>query len=198
MPPLYAQDPLSAVQAGTAWRWLDLPVALADVASEVWVVALIALALYAWLEQEVRDVVRVFLPLAAALAAAGGLALAARALGALPRPVDATGRGFGPLLGQAFPSGQVAAVAAFAAYSLLAYGRRARAVLVVAAAVAVARAASSAHWAADLSGGALAGGALGAAAYAAALRLSPRGHLARLRAIRRPPGGEAVAAPPSA
>lgn len=197
MPPLYAQDPLSAVERGIAWRWIDLPIVLVDVASEVWVVALIALALFAWLEREVKDVLRVFLPLAVALAAAGGVAVLARSLGAVPRPVGEVGRGVAPLLSHAFPSGQVGAVAVFATYALLAYGKRARAALLLALAVAAARVVSGAHWAADLAGGGVAGVALGTLAYAAALRLSPHGHLSRLRAERRSVMG-AVAEPPSA
>jgi membrane-associated phospholipid phosphatase len=201
MPPLSAQDALSAVQRGAALRWLDLPAALADVASEPWVVALLALALFAWLEYEVKDVVKAFLPLAVALLAAGGLALAARALGAVPRPVGGGGAGTATLLlWRAFPAANVAAVAAFAAYALLAYGRRARGVLVLAAAVAVARGVSGAHWLADLAGGAAAGVALGVAAYLATVRLWPGGHLARLRGSRRrrPDAGSAAAERPSA
>lgn len=197
MPPLYAQDPLSAVERGLAWRWVDLPVALVDVASEAWVVALIALALFAWLEREVKDVLKAYLPLAVALAAAGGVALLARTMGAVPRPVGGTARELAPLLGQAFPTGQVGAVAAFATYALLVYGRRARAAVLLALAVATARAVSGAHWAADLAAGGVAGAVLGGLAYAAALRLFPGGHLARLRAERRPMAG-AVAEPPSA
>lgn len=197
MPPLYAQDPLAAVERGASWRWLDLPVALVDAASEAWIVAFLALALFAWLEREVKDVVKAFAPLALALAAAVGLAVLARALGAMPRPLAEAGRGVGPYLGRAFPSGQAVAVAAFASYALLAYGRRARAALLLAGAVATGRAMSGAHWAADVAGGGLAGAALGALAYTAALRLAPRGHLARLRASRRPAAG-GLEAPPSA
>lgn len=197
MPPLYSQDPLSAVERGFAWRWVDLPVALLDAASEVWVVAFLALALFAWLEREVRDVLKAFLPLAVALAAAGGLAILARALGAVPRPVGGTARVLAPLLGRAFPTGQMGAVAAFATYALLAYGRRARAALVLAIAVATARVVGGAHWGADLAGGGIAGSALGALAYGIALRLSPGGHLSQLREVRRL-AAEAVAEPPSA
>jgi membrane-associated phospholipid phosphatase len=85
----------------------------------------------------------------------------------------------------------------FASYALLAYGRRARAALVLAAAVAVARVASGGHCVADLAGGGVAGVVLGAVAYRAALRLSPRGHLHRLRESRRL-GPGALADPPSA
>ncbi len=49
----------------------------------------------------------------------------------------------------------------------------------------MARAISGAHWVAHLAGGAAAGAILGAVAYAAALRASPQGHLARLRELRR-------------
>jgi membrane-associated phospholipid phosphatase len=197
MPPLYSQDPLSAVERGLAWRWVDLPVALLDAASEVWVVAFLGLALFAWLEQEVRDVLKAFLPLGVALAAAGGLALLARALGAVPRPVGGTARVLAPLLSRAFPTGQVGAVAAFATYALLAYGRRARAALVLAIAVSTARVVGGAHWAAELGGGGIAGTALGALAYGIALRLFPSGHLSRLREGRRL-AAQAVAEPPSA
>jgi len=195
MPPLYPQDPLSAVERGVSWRWLDVPLALADAASDGWVVALIALALFAWLESEVKDVMKAFLPLSIALAAAGGLAFVAHALGAVPRPIGGAGR-LAPLLRHAFPSGQAAAVAAFGTYALLAYGKRARAAVLLAVLVGVARVVSGAHWAADLAGGGIAGAALGAVAYAGALRLAPDGHLARLRARRRP--AVALAGPPSA
>lgn len=193
---MYVPDPLAAVERGAGWRWLDLPVALADAASEAWVVALIALALFAWLEREVKDVVKVFVPLALALAAAGSLAVGARLLGGVPRPVGGGGRGLAPLLSHAFPTGQVAAVAAFATYALLAYGRRARPALLLALAVATARVVLGAHWAADLLAGGVVGVVLGAAAYGAVLRLAPEGHLARLRAARRAP--PSATGPPSA
>jgi membrane-associated phospholipid phosphatase len=197
VPPFYSHDPLSSIERGMSWRWVDLPFALVDASSEAWVVALIALALFAWLEREVRDVLEAFLPLALALVAAGGVALLARSIGAVPRPVGGTALALGPLLSRAFPSGQVGAVAAFATYALLAYGKRARAALILAIAVAMARVVSGPHWAADLAGGGIAGLALGALAYGSALRLSPRGHLRRLRAERRL-GPGALAEPPSA
>jgi membrane-associated phospholipid phosphatase len=197
MPPLYAQDPLSAVQAAAPWRWSDLPAALAHVASEAWVLALVALALYAFLEREVKDVVRVVLPLAVALAAAAGLAALGRALGAMPRPAGA-GEGAAGVLRHVFPGGNVAAVAAFAAYSLLVYGRRARAAALLAVPVAVARALASAHWAVDLLAGTLEGCGLAGAAYFTAVWLSPGGPLARLGERRRGPGGSARASPPNA
>ena len=165
MPLLAAHDALSALERGSAWRWLDVPIAVADAASEPWIVALLALALFAWLEQEVKDVLKAFVPLAVALLAAGGVAVAARAVGATARPVAVGGPGGGSLLlWHAFPAPNVGAVAAFATYALLAYGRRA-----------------------------------GAAACAVAVRAWPRGHLARLRAARRPPeAGGAVPERPSA
>lgn len=197
MPPLHAQGPLAAVERGAAWSWLDLPVTLAQVAGEGWVVALIALALFAWLEREVKDVMKVFLPLALALAAAAVVVALARPLGAVPRPPGGAGWGVTSLLGRAFPTGEGGAAAAFAAYALLAYGWRARAALLLALAVATARVSEGAHWAADLAGWGVAGAALGAAAYASALRFFPRGHLARLRAGRRA-ASDALAGRPSA
>lgn len=195
MPPLYAQDPLSAVQRG-AWRWVDLAAALADVGGQGWVLALVALALYAWLETEVKDVVRAFLPLAVALAAAAALCTLGRVLGAMPRPAGA-GHGLASVLRVAFPPGHAASMAVLAAYSLLAYGRRARPALLLAVALAAARAVAGGHWAADLAGGLAAGATLGAIAYLAALRLFPSGHLARLRTGRRAGRGAPATAPPS-
>ncbi len=194
MPPLYAQDPLSAVPRGLGWRWVDLPLAVVQVAGEGWALALIALALYSFFEHEVKDVLKAFLPLAVALAAAGALVLVARALGAVPRPVGGAADGVAPLLRHAFPSGQAAAAAVFATYSLLAYGRRARPALLLALAVAIARAVSGAHWALDLAGGGLAGIAVGTLVYRAAVRLFPRGHLARLRSTRRAEGARLLEA----
>jgi membrane-associated phospholipid phosphatase len=197
VPPVFSHDPLSAVERGMSWRWVDVPFAFVDAASDAWVVALIALALFAWLESEVKDVLEAFLPLAIALVAAGGVALLARSVGAVPRPVGGSAPVLAPLLSRAFPSGQVGAVAAFATYALLAYGKRARAALVLAAAVTMARVATGGHWVAGLVGGGVVGLALGLVAYRAALRLVPRGHLHRLRESRRL-GAGALADPPSA
>lgn len=178
MPPLY-QDPLSSVP-GAEWRWLDLARTLAEVACEGWVLALIALAVYSFLERDVKAVMKAFLPLAVALACTAAVALLARRLGGQARPVDA--QAVVPLLRRAFPTGQASAVAAFATYTLLAYGRRAVLVAGLAVAVGVARALGGAHWAADLVGGGIAGVVVGAAVYAAAVHLFPGGHLARMRA----------------
>jgi hypothetical protein len=191
MPPIF-QDPLSAV-AGAQWSWVDVARALVDVACEAWAIALIALAVYSFLERDVKSVLKAVAPLALALAAAGALAAGARALGGMPRPVAGAGHAIGPLLHRAFPSAQSAAVAAFAAYSVLAYGRRAFGVAFVAAAVGIARALGGPHWAAELAASGLAGAALGAIAHAATLRLAPGGHLARLKAVRQ---GRAVPADP--
>lgn len=178
MPPLY-QDPLSAVPG--AWRWVDLLRALVEVSCEPWALALVALAVYSFVETQVRGVLKVFVPLGAALLAAVAVALAARALGALPRPVEATGHALAPLLRRAFPTAQSTAVMLFATYTALVYGRRAVAVVVPAVLVGVAHAYAGPHPLAELAGGAAAGLALGAAAYAATLRLSPAGHVARRR-----------------
>jgi membrane-associated phospholipid phosphatase len=181
MPPLY-QDPLSAVP-GAEWRWVDVARALVEVSCEAWALALVALAVYSFLERDVKGVLKAVAPLALALAGAAALAFAARAIAGMPRPLGA-GHALGPLLRRAFPTGQTAAVAVFAAYAALAYGRRALPLAAAAVALGLARALGRPHWAADLAGGGIAGMALAVAAYAAALRLAPRGHLARLRADR--------------
>jgi membrane-associated phospholipid phosphatase len=183
MPPLY-QDPLSAVP-GAEWRWIDLSRALVEVSCEAWALALIALAVYSFLERDVKDVLKAFFPLALALAAAGALALVARAVGGVPRPLDGAGHALGPLLRRAFPSSQAAAVTVFATYTALVYRRRAVPVVVVATAVALARALGRPYWAADLAAGGIAGLLLAVGAYAATLKLLPRGHVAELRERRR-------------
>lgn len=179
MPPLY-QDPLSTVP-GAEWRWLDLARALAEVACDAWVLALIALAVYSYLERDVKSVLKAYLPLAVALATTAAVAIVARRLGGQPRPVEGAAHAVAPLLRRAFPTGQASAVAAFVTYTVLAYGRRALHVALIAAAVGVARALGGAHWAADLLGGGLAGVAVGAAVYTTVLHLFPGGHLARMR-----------------
>jgi membrane-associated phospholipid phosphatase len=191
MPPLF-QDPLSAV-AGAQWTWVDVARALVDVSCEAWAIALIALAVYSFLERDVKSVLETVAPLALALTAAAALAAAARALGGVPRPVAGAGHALGPLLHRAFPSAQTAAVAAFAAYTALAYGRRALAAVLVVAAVGIARALGGPHWAAELAASGVAGAALGAIAHAVTVRLAPGGHLARLKAGRQ---GRAAPADP--
>jgi hypothetical protein len=188
MPPLY-QDPLSAVPG--AWRWIDLARALVEVACEPWAVALVALAVFSYLEAEVKGVLKVFLPLALALLAAGVLALAARAVGGMPRPVEGAGHAVAAMLRRAFPTGQAAAVAAFATYTALVYGRRAVLAVVPAGLVGLAHALAGPHWVADLAGGGTLGVAAGAVAYVAAVRISPGGHLARRRGRRHGPAAPA-------
>jgi hypothetical protein len=181
MPTLY-QDPLSAVPG--AWRWLDLARALVEVSCEGWALALVALAVYSFLEAEVKGVLKVFLPLALALLAAGAVALLARALGGLPRPVDGSGHAVAALLRRAFPTAQMAAVTVFATYTALVYGRRGLPVAAVAAVVGVVHGLAGPHWAADLVGGGALGIALGAAAYVLTLRAAPGGHVAHRRSGR--------------
>lgn len=196
MPPLYAQDPLAAVQRGLEWSWLDVPLAIAGGATDPWVVALLALALFSWLEQEVREVLASFLPLALAMALAGGAGLLAKSLGAVPRPVSGAVSDGGPLLRLALEGANFAVAATFAAYALLAYGRRAGASLAVALVAAGADAAGGAGLL-ELAGAGVVGVALGASSHVAIVRLLPGGHVARLwRARKRP--REAPRAPPGA
>ena len=171
MPPLYAQDPLGAARAALQASALDLPMAALLVACEPWMLLLVALALYSWLEREVRGVLKAFAPAAAAILVAVA-ALAARASGGSPRPLDAGG--FAPLLAGAFPAPHAAGVAALAVFSLLAYGRRAFVVLALGAICAVVRVRASAHWGVDLGAGGALGAAAAVAAYAGVLRLSRR------------------------
>jgi hypothetical protein len=190
VPPLY-QDPLSAVP-GAAWSLADIARALLEVACEAWALLLIALAVYSFLERDVKGVLKAVAPLALALVAAATLALVARALGGVPRPL-AGGPSFVPLLRRAFPSEQAAAVAVFATYTALAYGRRALPAVVVAAAAGLLHALGRAHWAVELGAGGIAGVLIAAAVYVATLRVLPRGHVASLRTARQ--GGARAASP---
>jgi membrane-associated phospholipid phosphatase len=191
MPPLYAQDPLGAVHVAQEARALDLPMAALAVACEPWMLVLVALALYSWLEGEVRGVLKAFAPAAAAILVAVGISLAARASGAAPRPLEASG--FAPLLAAAFPAPPAAGVTALVVFSFLTYGRRAFVVLAVAALCVVARVRAGAHWPADLAAGSVLGVLVASGVYAVALRLFPAGHLARLRRRRRVGGRPATA-----
>ncbi len=180
--PLLYQDPLSAVPG--ALRWIDLVRAAVEVSTEAWALAVIALAIYSFLEVEVRGVLKVFLPLALALTTAALVALAVRVLVGLPRPVEG-GMALGALLRRAFPSAQASAVAVFATYTALVYGRRALAAVVPAVLLGLAHVLGGPHWGAELAGGALLGAALGAAAFLLTVRAVPGGHVATRRPGRR-------------
>lgn len=154
--------------------------ALAESATDPWVLALFALALFAWLETEIRGVVAAFLPLACALAVAAALGALAGALGAGPRPGDDPAT----LARWALPAANTVAAGAFAAYSLLAYGRRgwgAPAAMLAAAGIQVFG--QGGTWAAAAGGAA--GALLGTAAWLGAVLVLPGGRLARSRRTRR-------------
>lgn len=191
MPPFYPEPPLDALAAAGASRWLDVALVVATVACEPWALALIALAIYSWLEREVPAVLKASAPLFAALAAGGGIALLAHASWTAPHLAGA-GTVVGPFLHRVLPGAQTIALGAFAAYSLLAYGRRAAPpVLLLAVVGGAARIWAGPHWISDLAGGGAAGVLLGALAHLVALRLFPGGHLAQLRASRRGAGADA-------
>ena len=179
MPPLYAQDPLGAANAALQSRALDLPTAALLVACEPWMLVLVALALYSWLDGEVRGALKAFAPAAVAILAAVAVALVARAAGAAPRPLEASG--VAPLLRAAFPAPHAAGVSALAVFSLLAYGRRSLPVLALAAVCAGLRVRAGAHWPFDLAAGGMLGASCATVCYALALRSFPAGHLAALR-----------------
>ena len=113
MPPLYAHDPLDALQRATPPVWLLAPATALSVACEFWVLALVALAAFAWLERDVPSVLRVFVPLAGSLAVGIGIVALGSRLGGLA--------GWGV---RAVPSGHALWGATFAAYALRVYGAR--------------------------------------------------------------------------
>src|SRR5512138_3710848 len=73
MPPLFARDPLEAVQRTSRPGWWLAPATALSVACEHWVLALLALALFAWLEGDVPAVLKAFVPFALALLVGVGL-----------------------------------------------------------------------------------------------------------------------------
>ncbi|MGB8933003.1 MAG: phosphatase PAP2 family protein [Anaeromyxobacteraceae bacterium] len=113
MPPLFAHDPLDAVQRAThpGW-WLALATAL-SVACEHWVLALLALATYAWMERDVASVLRTFVPLALALGVGIVIVATFGRIGALA--------GWGV---RGVPSGHALWGATFAAYTVMVYRTR--------------------------------------------------------------------------
>jgi hypothetical protein len=113
MPPLYAHDPLDALQRATPPVWLLAPATALSVACEFWALSLVALAVYAWMERDVPAVLRVFLPLALSLAVGIGVVALGSRLGGLA--------GWGV---RAIPSGHALWGATFAAYTFRVYGTR--------------------------------------------------------------------------
>ena len=180
MPPLYAQDPFSAVHQALHARWLDLPMAAVSVATEAWVLALVALALYSWIERDVPSVLGVFVPLALALATAGGAAHVLRGLSSAPRPLAE-----GVAAWRAAPSAQALATACFATYTAAAYGRRGAWAFAVAPLGVLAAAHAAGGWASGVALGWALGAAAGVGAWAAAVRARPDGRLAAVREARR-------------
>jgi len=81
MPPLFAHDPLDAVQRAAQRGWMLAPATALSVACEYWVLALVALATYAWLESDVPAALKAFLPMALALAVGVGVVAAGAAMG---------------------------------------------------------------------------------------------------------------------
>jgi len=113
MPPLFAHDPLDAVQRAAQRGWMLAPATALSVACEYWVLALVALAAYAWLESDVPSALKAFLPMALALAVGVGVVAVGARLGV------AAGWGV-----RAVPSGHALWGATFAAYTLRIYGVR--------------------------------------------------------------------------
>jgi membrane-associated phospholipid phosphatase len=164
MPPLFAHDPLDAVQGAGRHGWLLAPATALSVACEHWALALVALALYAWLERDVPSVLKAFLPFALAL-------LAGVALVALSRRAGALG-GWGV---RAVPSGHALWGATFAAYTLRLYGARwGLAAAALALAGGVSRIYLGSNGLPSVGAGWGVGALLGVAAFELAARLAPR------------------------
>jgi hypothetical protein len=183
MPPFLPQAPLDALGASGAPRWVEVALAAVAVACEPWALALLGVALYSWLEREVRGVIAAAAPLGVALLAGSGLAAAAHAAWAAPRAAGA-GEGLVPVLHGLLPGAQILALATFVAWSLLVYRWRGFPALLLAAAGVAAQAHAGPRWAPDLAAGAVGGLVLAVAAYGVTLRMVPDGHLARRRAAR--------------
>lgn len=162
MPPLLAHDPLEAAQRAAHPGWWLAPATALSVACEHWVLALLALSLYAWLERDVPSVLRGFAPLAIALLVGVALVvLSARA-----------GRyaGWGV---RGVPSGHALWSATFAAYTLRVYGKRwGGAAAALSLAGGLSRIYLGSNGLPSVAAGWALGAALGVAAQAAAARLT--------------------------
>jgi hypothetical protein len=173
MPPAAGQDPLVAVNQALHARWLDVPLAILAVLFQAWVLGLVALALYSWLERDVASVAKAFLPLAAALAAGAVAVLALGHAWAVPHPVG--GESGSGVLSPALPPGGAAVHAAtFAAYTLRRYGRRGLFAVTLPLLAAASRIAAGPDWAYDLALGSALGAGLGLGAGLASARLALR------------------------
>ncbi len=190
MPPIYAHDPFLAVHRALQAGWLDLPMAALSVACEGWMLGLIALAWFSWLERTVRGVLLAWWPALVALSLEGLLVVVMKEALGTPRPLGVYGSGpvhvlLEPLHQSGFPSGHAAAAAALATYATLSYGRRGAPLYVLALLGGVSRVYVGAHWVLDVLAGWAFGALLGAVVYAGALRLPGGWHLEELRAERR-------------
>lgn len=162
MPPLFAHDPLEAVQRTSRPGWWLAPATALSVACEHWVLALLALALFAWLEGDVRSVLRVFVPFAVALLVGVGLVAVCWRVGRMA--------GWGV---RAVPSGHALWAATFAAYTFRVYGARwGGAAAGLALAGGVSRIVLGSNGIPSVAAGWAVGVALGVAAFEVAARLT--------------------------
>lgn len=164
MPPLFAHDPLDAVQGAGRQGWLLAPATALSVACDHWVLALLALALCAWLERDVPSALKAYLPFAVALLAGVALEAATRRAGAMA--------GVGV---RAVPSGHALWAATFAAYAARLYGARwGLPAAALALAGGIARIYLGSNGLPSVAAGWLIGGLLGVATFEVAARWAPR------------------------
>lgn len=185
-PPFYAHDPFLALHQAMQSRWLDLAAALVSTTCEGFGLALLGIAALGRLEPERKKLLAAFAPLAIALAASAAVVQGLKEIFDTPRPLSVYGPahvrvGLEPLYAFGFPSGHSSAVAVFAVYLVLAYGRRMGWTLGFMLLGGLSRIYVGAHWVTDVVGGWALGASLGALAHVLALKVSPGGHLAMLR-----------------
>jgi len=190
MPPFYAHDPFLALHRALQVRWLDIPMTVLSTACEGWVLGLIGLAWFSWLERNLRGLLLAWWPMALALAVDGLLVQLLKSLWHTPRPLGVYGSGevrvlIDPLFQFGFPSGHSASAATLAVFATLAYGLRGAGLIGLALLGGLSRVYVGAHWVFDILGGWVVGSLLGAVSYWAALRLPGGWHLRDLRRQRR-------------
>jgi membrane-associated phospholipid phosphatase len=190
VPPVYAHDPLVAIQHLLAAPWLDGPMMALSTGCEGWALAILASIWAVWVAGSARRALPLAGPILLALVLDGAAVQVAKRIWPTPRPLAVLGPEavrvlLEPLRAHAFPSGHASAAASVAACATFLRGLRGAPLWALAFLGGLSRIYVGAHWTFDVVAGWTLG--VGAATVAlAAMRVT--------RALRPDRLGPAVAA----